>query len=97
MITRLQTGILAEHITKKQSRRFRAILHEIYDIISQGANAINEIRYSVCATQDAHIRHEQRVLESVKNIGQRLIVDYLLNSRGLTGNEMHTRRAGSGR
>ena len=85
MIMRLQTGCRAEHITRKQCRRLRILLHEMYAIISQGANSINDIRHSVGNAQEAHIRHEQRAPEPVQRTGQRLIVDYLLNTRGRPG------------
>ena len=59
----------------------------MYAIISQGANSINDIRHSVGNAQEAHIRHEQRAPEPVQRTGQRLIVDYLLNTRGRPGHD----------
>ena len=87
MVMRLQTGCRAEHITRKQCRRLRVLLREMYAIISQGATAINDVRHSVGSVQEAHIRHIQKATEPGTTTGQRLIVDYLLNTRGRPCND----------
>jgi Ulp1 family protease len=87
MIARLQTCTQVEHITKKQCRRLRTVLHELYAIIAQGANDINDIRHGVGEAQDASNRRAQNTQTSGTHTGQRLITDYFYNSRGHTGLE----------
>jgi hypothetical protein len=47
MIMRLQSSTGTTSISKTQCRNLRTILHEMYAIISQGANDIMDIRHGV--------------------------------------------------
>jgi Ulp1 family protease len=76
-------------ITKKQCRKLRTILLEMYAIISQGANDIMDIKHGV-----REILETQRVLATATSIdtGQQDIMDWLLDSNGLNGKQRRERQ-----
>jgi sentrin-specific protease 1 len=88
MIMRLQTTTDTAMISKKQCRKLRTILHDIYTIIAQGANDIMDIRHGV-----REILEAQRVLTNSKSVdaGQQDIMDWLLDSSGLNGRQRRER------
>ena len=85
MVTRVQTSIMADRLTETQCRALRSTLHELYDIIAQGANDIMDVRHGVRTTLDAQ---QPDVEAPVRLVGQRPILDYFYNSRGMTGVEL---------
>jgi len=88
MIARVQASTQIEYITKKQCRRLRVILREMYAIIAQGVNDINDIRHGVGMAQAAHTRRELQERSMASNPkGQTSILDYLIDTRGRTGME----------
>ena len=88
MITRLQTSMQMERITKKQCRSLHSILQSIYAIIAQGANDINDVRHGVCVAQESHGRRVQNTRTASDRMrDQASILDFLLDTRGRTGME----------
>ena len=87
MVTRLQNNSGTEHITKKHCNALRRTLYELYEIITQGANDIMDVRHGVREVQDAHLA--RKAIPPPQPHGQRSIMDYLIGTRGQTGAEMH--------
>ena len=88
MVMRLQNSTATSSISKKQCRKLRKILHDMYAIISQGANDIMDIRHGV-----REILETQRMLTANTSLdtGQQDILDWLLDSNGLNGKQRRDR------
>ena len=88
MITRLQTSTATAAISKRQCRKLRKTLQDMYTIISQGANDIMDIRHGV-----REILEVQCTLTTSMSpdTGQQDILDWLLESNGLNGKQRRER------
>ena len=75
MITRMQTVLEMDNITKKECAALRRTLVDTYHIIAQRANDIMNVRHNVSEVQDEHKRRKQ--LLPKKSTGQQLITTWL--------------------
>ena len=80
MITRLQGMLEMDNISSKQCTALRKTLHSAYQIISQGANDIMNIRHDVAKVQHEHNR--RRMLSQRRPTGQQLITTWLQRGKG---------------
>ena len=93
MVDRLQTNFGRFTITKKMCRRLRGVVAEMYEIISQGANDIMDVRHGVQKAQELHLRQGRLNPETATFSGQRTILDYLKGTSGLTGLQLRAKQA----
>ena len=82
---RLQRRLQLGRLTRQECKVLRATLLEIYEIISQGAQDIIDVRHSIEEVQTAHIRWQETMKQ--QTTGQTLITDYMVDQGGLTGRE----------
>ena len=90
MIGRLQRTMGMEHFSKKQCRRLRKILHDIYEIIAQGVNDIQDVRNGVREILETK---REMVSEAKQHTGQQNITDWLIDSAGLNGRQRREQEA----
>ena len=79
IITRMQTMLEMDTLTKKKCAAQRRTLIDAYRIIAQGANNLMNVRHDVLEVREEH-RRRKRLLGR-KTSGQILITEWLGNKR----------------